>query len=169
MPIPEFLRALRTRIGHELVLLPAVVAAVERADGRILILQRSDTGEWSLPSGICEPGEHPSRSIAREILEETGLRTRPERVLAVFGGPQVEYPNGDRAVYATTLFHCRVLGGTLHCADGEALDLRFVRCGELPPLRIDALLPAPLATLLTRPEAAFAWDDAWLEPDPADA
>jgi 8-oxo-dGTP diphosphatase len=163
MPIPDFLRALRETIGHDLVLLPAVAAVVERDDGLVLILQRSDTLEWSLPSGICEPGEDPSRTIAREILEETGLRARPTRILAVFGGPQVRYPNRDEAVYVTILFHCRVLGGTLEACDGEALDLRFVPLDEVPALRIDALLPASLAELLAGQAAAFPWDESWLD------
>lgn len=163
MPMPGFLHDLRARIGHDLVLLPAVAAVVERDDGKVLILKRSDTREWSLPSGICEPGEHPSKTIAREVLEETGLRARPERILAVFGGPQVRYPNGDESVYATILFWCRVLGGELECRDGEALELRFVEVADVPPLRLDPLLPAPLTEMVAGGAASFPWDDAWLD------
>ena len=107
MPIPVFLRELRERIGHPPVLLPAVAAIVRNDAGHILCLLRSDTREWSLPSGICEPGEEPARTIARELHEEAGIVVRPERILMVHGGVHVEYPNGDVADYVSILFECR--------------------------------------------------------------
>ncbi|MGA0058179.1 MAG: NUDIX domain-containing protein [Planctomycetota bacterium] len=167
MPIPDFLQKIRARIGHDYVLLPAVAAVVQRADGKVLMLRRADNGEWSLPSGICEPSEDPSHTIVREIAEETGLRARPTRILAVFGGPRVSYPNGDLAEYVTTLFHCEVLGGTLEALDGEALELRFVDLGDVPSLSIDPHLPAPLAHLLQGPGGAFPWSESWLDDGPS--
>lgn len=166
MPIPDFLRKIRARIGHDYVLLPAVAAVVQRADGRVLLLKRADNGEWSLPSGICEPGEDPSHTICREILEETGLTARPTKLLAVFGGPRVSYPNGDLAEYVTTLFLCEVLGGTLAPLDGEALELRFVELADVPHLSIDPHLPRPLAELVEGPGGAFPWSEDWLSGGP---
>ena len=46
----------------------------------------------------------------------------------------VTYPNGDQMKYISTLFLCRVVGGTL-CADGEeSLELRYFAPNNLPPL-----------------------------------
>ena len=49
MPIPDFLRTIRAKIGHDYVLLPAVAAVVQRVDGKVLLMRRADNGEWSLP------------------------------------------------------------------------------------------------------------------------
>jgi 8-oxo-dGTP diphosphatase len=54
-----------------------VVGAVIQHDGRVLILRRSEDdfmgGIWELPSGKVDPGETLDQSLAREVLEETGL------------------------------------------------------------------------------------------------
>ncbi|MHC4910704.1 MAG: NUDIX domain-containing protein [Planctomycetota bacterium] len=51
-----------------------VVAAVRRADGRVMAFERSDlTGEWQLPQGGIESGESPKAAAWRELAEETGL------------------------------------------------------------------------------------------------
>lgn len=47
-------------------------------EGEILLLLRSNTdsfcpGQWSLPGGSVEEGEHPSISALRELKEETGI------------------------------------------------------------------------------------------------
>ena len=148
MPIPEFLRRIRERIGTERVLLPAVSAAVLDDQGRLLTMLRADTRDWSIPSGIAEPGEAPADTIVRELYEEAGLHVVPERVLAVFHTPDLHYPNGDVATYVTTLFRCRVSGGKLEARDGEALDLRWRQLDDLPPIRQLDWLPAPLPNLL---------------------
>lgn len=56
----------------------AVFAVLEDADGRVLLLERTNTGwldgSYGLPSGHVEPGEMPSEAMVREALEEVGVR-----------------------------------------------------------------------------------------------
>lgn len=159
--MPPFLRRLREQIGHAPLLLPGVAAVVRNEEGYILCLLRSDTHEWSLPSGICEPGEEPAQTITRELYEEASLVVRPERILAVHGGIHVEYPNGDVAEYVSTLFECRWLSGTPEPRDGEALELRFFPPDELPPIRL--LEQIGLGSIEgSLPGARFRWDESWL-------
>ena len=40
-------------------------------------------GQWILPGGRVEPGEHPEESAVREFREETGLEIKLERLVAV--------------------------------------------------------------------------------------
>lgn len=49
-------------------------AVVTRDDGRILAVQRRDTGAWVTPGGIVESGEPIESATAREVFEETGVR-----------------------------------------------------------------------------------------------
>ncbi|UIZ92924.1 (deoxy)nucleoside triphosphate pyrophosphohydrolase [Corynebacterium sp. CNCTC7651] len=55
-----------------------VVGAVLVKDGLVLAAQRgpgmSMAGMWEFPGGRIEPGETPEESLARELLEELGIR-----------------------------------------------------------------------------------------------
>ncbi|NLC56895.1 MAG: NUDIX domain-containing protein [Armatimonadetes bacterium] len=165
MPISDYMRALRRRIGSELVLAPGVAAIVRDAEGRILLQRRSDNHEWALPAGAIDPGEAPAQALLREVWEETGLRVVPERILGVFGGPEgyrFTYANGDVVEYTVILFECRVVGGTLEPIDGESLELRYFAPEEMPPL--SAPFPRSLFTQSAAPrDPLFQWDDSWAE------
>jgi ADP-ribose pyrophosphatase YjhB (NUDIX family) len=58
--------------------------AVVVRDGRILLIQRADNGLWAMPGGLVEIGETLTEAAARELREETGVRGRIVRLLAVF-------------------------------------------------------------------------------------
>jgi 8-oxo-dGTP diphosphatase len=50
-----------------------IVAAARTADGRWLLVRRTDTGEWALPGGTLEWGETLRSAVAREVREEAGV------------------------------------------------------------------------------------------------
>jgi ADP-ribose pyrophosphatase YjhB (NUDIX family) len=135
MPISEFYRAIRERVGTRLLLIPAVAAVIRDSEGRILLQQQHDD-TWSLPAGAVEPGESPSAAVAREVVEETGLVVRVETILAVLGGEQcrVRYPNDDEVEYVVTVFACVVLGGALITSNDETKRLEYFAASEMPKL-----------------------------------
>jgi mutator protein MutT len=55
-----------------------VLAALIERDGRFLVTRRlNDThlaGYWEFPGGKCEPGESHADCLARELMEELGVR-----------------------------------------------------------------------------------------------
>lgn len=159
MPMSPYYRALRARVGTELLLIPAVAAVVRDDEGRVLI-QRSQHGVWSLPAGAIEPGESPAQAVAREVYEETGLNVRAERVLGVFGGPKYRwtYPNGDRVEGLVTVFECVRVSGELIESNDETAFLRWFTLAELPELAV----PYPDEVLRGTGESAhFEWDETW--------
>jgi 8-oxo-dGTP pyrophosphatase MutT (NUDIX family) len=65
VPTPDYIATIRRVYGPGRLLLPGVSTVVVRTDlepGQIhlLLTKRSDTGRWSLPSGIVEPSEQPA-------------------------------------------------------------------------------------------------------------
>lgn len=158
MPISEYLKGLRSKIGHDLLLGPAVAAVIRNEARDVLVHQRRDNGVWELPAGGVDPGEAPAQAVVREVYEETGLRVRPVRLLGVFGGTTVVHPNGDETQPYCTLFECEVVGGQLESHDGEALAFRYVPSAEVP--RQFFAPPEVFAPDLTG--AYFVWDEGWL-------
>lgn len=53
-------------------MIPSVAAVILDAANRILLQEKSGES-WSLPAGMIEPGESPSKAVVREVEEETGL------------------------------------------------------------------------------------------------
>jgi len=59
---------------------------IQRADGAILLVQRGrppEQGHWGLPGGKVDWMEKVEAAVVREVLEETGLQVRVERLLCV--------------------------------------------------------------------------------------
>jgi 8-oxo-dGTP pyrophosphatase MutT (NUDIX family) len=145
-----YLRRLRSKIGHDLLLLPSVAAVIKDGEGRILLQEKSSGEGWSLPAGAIEPGETPEQAICREVREETGLLVEPREIIGVFGGSDFRYtyPNGDEVEYTVVLYLCVPIGTSLEPLDSETRSLRYFGEGEMPRLA----LPYP-------PSAFFAARD----------
>lgn len=132
MPISDYLRSLREKVGTAPVMITAVTALVFDDNGRVLLHRARDDGRWHTVGGSIDPNEEPADAAAREALEETGLQIEPLRVVGVYCDPPVTYPNGDVVLYTSIAFACRVVAGTLHVADDESLEIRFFDVTELP-------------------------------------
>jgi 8-oxo-dGTP diphosphatase len=133
MPISPYVKRLRDKIGHDVLLLPGVSAVVVSDAGEVLLQKRSDFGTWGLLGGILDPGEDPADAIVREVFEESAVEVEPVRISGVYTTPPITYPNGDRAVYVITTFLCRATGGAgPRVNDDESLEVRYFRPSELP-------------------------------------
>jgi ADP-ribose pyrophosphatase YjhB (NUDIX family) len=101
MPYPgSYLWRLRQAIGHELVLMPGAMIALQRDDQRVLLTKRTDDGTWCLPAGAAEPGGSFARTAIDELAEETGIEVLaadlvPFGCLSEAEAHTIHYPNGD--------------------------------------------------------------------------
>lgn len=136
MPIPEFIVDIREKIGHDLLWLPGVTGIVVDDAERVLLVRRADDLRWTLVSGCLDPGEQPAAGIVREILEETGVTARAERVLAVDVTSHHTHPNGDRTVFMDVAFLCTVTGGAARVNDDESVDVGWFPMAELPDIPV---------------------------------
>lgn len=150
MPISEYLRNLRAKIGHELLLVPSVTGFIRDEEGRLLMVLHTDRRIWVLPGGCMDPGETPADALVREVWEETGLRVEPIALRGVFSGPEflVRYANGDEAIYVMTVFECRVMSGRPRPDGVETLEVRYFTGRELATLPTPAWTRALLPDLL---------------------
>jgi 8-oxo-dGTP pyrophosphatase MutT (NUDIX family) len=127
----SYIRHLRSKIGHDLLVIPAAGAFVFDDADRVL-LTRHHEGMWTHPGGMLEPFESPADAALRETFEETGLHIRLTRLIAVTSGPDFyfTFANGDEVAIVGTYFEGRVVSGTLRADGTETLDARWVDRAE---------------------------------------
>ena len=110
------------------------VGAVIVQDGKVLIVKRKYdplAGQWSLPGGGVELGETLEDSVAREMLEETGLEVAVGPVIEVFDRITRDERGEVRYHFVLVDYLCWPVGGELQ-ANSDVADARFVDPSELP-------------------------------------
>lgn len=152
-PVPDFVVAIREKIGHDPLWLPGVTAVVRRGD-QVLLVRRADNGAWTPVTGIPDPGEEPAVAAAREALEETGVTVRVDRLASTGVHGEIVHANGDRATYLDLTFACTWVSGEAHVADDESSDVRWWPLTGLPPMS-DLMLGRIEAALADEREARF--------------
>ena len=53
MPLSDYARGLREKVGHDLLLMPGVCGLVFNDAGEILLGRRSDNGRWAVIGGVA--------------------------------------------------------------------------------------------------------------------
>lgn len=120
----------------------SVAAAVINEQGQALVIQRRDNHAWQLPGGILELDERIHHGLVREVLEETGVTVRPDRLTGV-------YKNMNLGVVAL-VFRASVVDGSPHPTEESAAvewwepEQISQRMDEAFAVRIlDAIQPGP--------------------------
>jgi ADP-ribose pyrophosphatase YjhB (NUDIX family) len=132
----NYVRWLRSYVGHQRLLQLAASAYITDARSRVLLGRRADVMLWAPPSGIVQLNETPSATVVREVQEETGLRVDVVRLIGLYSGHEFEwtYPNGDQARIISAFFECRVTGGSLMPDNDEFVALNYFAPDNLPTL-----------------------------------
>ncbi len=107
----------------------AVGAVVGDDEGRILLVQRADSGVWLYPTGWADIGYSPAEVAVKEVAEETGIHCVPERIIAVLDGLRLGF---TRIPLYSLVFYCRAVGGELAAHPLECADVGWFAQDELP-------------------------------------
>jgi 8-oxo-dGTP diphosphatase len=130
--IPTGVWKLTKEVARHLLRRPVVgIAAWARTpDGRIVLIRRSDSGQWAMPGGTLEWGETLRVAIERELLEEAGTRlVSLGEVIGVYSRP-----DRDPRFHAVTLIVEAKVAPPSHPPDNplEILEVRAFAEAELP-------------------------------------
>lgn len=142
MPTPDFILALRERIGTAPLWLMGCTLLCLRDGERgpeVLLQRRADSGKWAGINGIVEPGEHPAQCLVREAEEEMGVAVEVGRMLWCTVQPPQQYANGDRVQYLDHGYVGRVVAGEPRPDHEETTDVGWFPVDALPEPRVTNL------------------------------
>lgn len=133
MSVPEYVKQIRQKIGHDQLLLAGACVILENSDGKVLLQQRT-SGRWGLPGGLLELGETLDETAIREVKEETGLVVTKLKQLHTFSGPfsASTLANKDKIYMVTTLYRALAYQGKLRPDREETLQLQYFDYDALP-------------------------------------
>lgn len=104
----------------------------------ILLIERGREplkGQWSLPGGAVETGEHLEDAITREVREETGLEVVPVQLALIFERLMHDDEGQTEYHYVLIDYLCEIRGGVL-CAGDDSNCARWFSVDELDRLSL---------------------------------
>jgi ADP-ribose pyrophosphatase YjhB (NUDIX family) len=127
--VVEWMRAVGRGVPGYVTPKVAVGAVVGDGDGRILLVQRADSGVWLYPTGWADIGYSPSEVARKEVHEETGIECEVERLIACFDGFRHGF---SRIPLYSLVFLCRATGGELEPHPLECADVGWFARDAMP-------------------------------------
>jgi 8-oxo-dGTP pyrophosphatase MutT (NUDIX family) len=108
----------------------SVAGVIVDDQGRALLIQRRDNGQWEPPGGVLEPGETIPESLAREVLEETGIKiATPATLTGVY--------KNMTGLIVSLVFRCEAVDGSPTTGE-ETRALRWATREEVTDLADEA-------------------------------
>jgi ADP-ribose pyrophosphatase YjhB (NUDIX family) len=120
-------------------LVPSVNVIVANDAAEILLIRRSDNGNWAAPGGAIDLGESVAQAAVRETREESGITCEITGLVGIYSDPRhriLYTSNGEvRQEFSIVLTACPV-SGTLTPSD-ESTEVRWVPASDLPGYTMD--------------------------------
>jgi 8-oxo-dGTP pyrophosphatase MutT (NUDIX family) len=115
---------------------PSANVVVTDEAGRVLVIHRTDNGNWALPGGALDLGESLPQTAVREVKEETGIDCEVTGLVGIYTDPRhviLYTSNGEARQEFSVLFTARATGGEPTPSD-ESRDVVWVTREELAAL-----------------------------------
>lgn len=120
-------------------MVPAVSVVVANDAGEILLIRRSDNGNWALPGGAIDLGESLSQAAIRETREETGIDCEITGLTGVYTDPGhviLYESNVEVRQEFSIVLTARPIRGDPTPSE-ESTDVRWVPPAEIPGYAMD--------------------------------
>ena len=120
-------------------LVPSVNVVVVNDAGEILLIQRSDNGNWAVPGGAIDLGESLTDAAIRETREETGIDCRITGIVGIYTDPRhviLYTSNGEVRQEFSVVLTAVPVGGEL-APSSESSQVRWVPRGHLDGYAMD--------------------------------
>jgi 8-oxo-dGTP diphosphatase len=117
----------------------SVRVIVFNEQGQLLMGQEKSDGGYAVPGGWCDLFESPTETALKEVLQETGLHVRIDRMLALLRRDLYRISPALISEYVL-YFKATIIGGTLK-PNHEILQVGFYDLDKLPPTSRKMTLP----------------------------
>jgi 8-oxo-dGTP pyrophosphatase MutT (NUDIX family) len=120
-------------------MVPSVNVVVVNDSGEILMIQRSDNGNWAVPGGAIDLGESLTQAAARETREETGIECRITGIVGIYTDPKhiiLYISNGEARQEFSIVLTATATGGQPTPSD-ESTEVRWVARDDLAGYQMD--------------------------------
>ena len=120
-------------------LVPSVNVVVTNDAGDILMIRRSDNGNWALPGGAIDLGESLTQAAVRETLEETGIRCEITGLVGIYTDPKhvIFYTsNGEARQEFSIVLTARAVAGQ-PTPSSESTEVRWMPRDQVEGLPMD--------------------------------
>jgi ADP-ribose pyrophosphatase YjhB (NUDIX family) len=117
-------------------MVPSVNVVIENDAGEILLIRRSDNGNWALPGGAIDIGESMTEAAVRETREETGIDCQITGLVGIYTDPKhiiLYTSNGEARQEFSILLKGRAVGGVLTTSN-ESTQVEWVPSASLTDL-----------------------------------
>lgn len=128
-------------------MVPSVNVIVANEAGQILLIRRTDNGNWAVPGGAIDLGESMVDAAVRETREESGLNCEITALVGIFTDPRhlIHYTSNDEVRQEFSIMLAgRVIGGE-PTTSSESSEVRWFGLAQLPDLQMDRSMRFRLA------------------------
>jgi 8-oxo-dGTP pyrophosphatase MutT (NUDIX family) len=131
---------------------PSANVIVAQDNGDILLIRRTDNGNYALPGGALDLGESISDTAVRETWEETGIQCEVTGMVGIYTNPRhvIEYTsNGEVRQEFSIVFTARPIGGTPKTSN-ESSEVVWVPESKIQQLTMHPTMRQRIAHYLER-------------------
>jgi ADP-ribose pyrophosphatase YjhB (NUDIX family) len=132
-------------------LVPSVNAAVVNEEGDLLLIRRTDNGNWALPGGAIDLGESVAQAAVRETFEESGIECEVTGIAGIYSDPRhviLYTSNGEARQEFSIVLTARPVSEQ-PTPSSESSDVRWVPVADLPGYPMDRSMRLRINNYLT--------------------
>jgi ADP-ribose pyrophosphatase YjhB (NUDIX family) len=130
---------------------PSVNVVVVNDEDSILLIRRTDNGNWAVPGGAVDLGESVAQAAVRETLEESGIECEITGIAGIYSDPKhviLYTSNGECRQEFSIVLTARALSGR-PMPSSESSEVRWVPASEVPRYTMDRSMRLRINDFLT--------------------
>jgi ADP-ribose pyrophosphatase YjhB (NUDIX family) len=136
-------------------LVPSVNVVVVSDADEILLIRRTDNGNWAVPGGAIDLGESVAQAAVRETLEESGIDCEITGIAGIYSDPRqviLYTSNGEVRQEFSIVLTARPLTGQ-PTPSSESSEVRWVPASEVLGYTMDRSMRIRINDYLARHES----------------
>jgi 8-oxo-dGTP pyrophosphatase MutT (NUDIX family) len=133
-------------------LVPSVNVVVVNEAGEVLMIRRTDNGNWALPGGAIDLGESVAQAAVRETLEESGIECAITGIVGIYSDPRhviLYTSNGEVRQEFSIVLTARYLAGQ-PTLSSESSEVRWGPASEIDGYTMDRSMRIRINDFLSR-------------------